>query len=141
MGRLAAFFVTLAAVVLLAGCDTEVKYSCLTFSDVGFGPAQETWQCFDRSDHDQATPHVTLLRLEGSSDGFGEVSVSDTTHPAAFGIDGLNRRWNFGCDERDGAYPYAFIIKPDGAGLYYNFRPSTDGTATPSDLFDCLMLP
>ena len=47
MGRLAAFFVTLAATLLLAGCDTndtlivldedEVKYSCLTFSDVGFG--------------------------------------------------------------------------------------------------------
>ena len=24
---------------------------------------------------------------------------------------------------------------------YNNFRPSTDGTATPSDLFDCVMAP
>ena len=147
MRKLATLF-GLAAVVVLAGCDTNethVAYDedlavdhCLSFANLGSGPVRETWQCFDTIDHNQLTPLVTLTRLGGSSDGFGEVSVGDTTHPAHFRIDGLNWRWNFGCLE-DGAYPYSFLIEPDGSGLYYNFRPSTDGRADPSDFYDCVM--
>ena len=145
--RLAAVFGAMA-VLLLAGCDGDilhshrtVGYRCLSFADVGFGPVRETWQCFDRFERVRSGPLVTLTRLGGDSDGYGEVSVADETHPAAFRVQGIDRRWNFGCDERDTAYPFAFVIKPDGTGLYYNFRPSTDGTATPSDLFDCVMMP
>ena len=149
MKRIAALF-GMVAVVLLAGCDTNeihVAYdddvavdNCLSSADLGFGPVRETWQCFDTLDRHQATPLVTLTRLGGSSNGFGEVSVGDTTHPAHFRIDGLNWRWNFGCLE-DGAYPYSFLIEPDGSGLYYNFRPSTDGRADPSEFYDCVTAP
>ena len=120
-----------------------VMYSdlCPTFSDVDFGALRETWQCFDTFDRNQTRVLVTLTRLGGASDGFGEVSVGDTIHPAIFRIDGLDWRWNFGCNESDGRFDYSFIIEPDGTGLYYNFSASTDGTAKPSDLFDCLMLP
>ena len=135
-----------AALLLLAGCSVEsIEYEerdgCLTFAHVGDGPVRETWQCFDRFDRVRTKPLVTLTRLGGDSDAYGEVSVADETHPAAFRVHGLDWRWDFGCDERDTAYPFAFVIEPDGTGLYYNFRPSGDGTATPSDVFDCLMLP
>lgn len=148
--RLAALVVALMAVVLLASCDTDttiivrdegLRYGCLTFSDVGSGPVQETWQCFDRFDRAQVRPLVTLTRLGDVSDGYGEVTVADETHPARFRIAGLDWRWDFGCDERDPAYPYAFVIEPDGSGLYYDFTASTDGTARPSDFFDCLLAP
>ena len=40
-------------------------------------------------------------------------------------------------NKRRGAYPYVFIIKPDGTGLYYDI--SIDKTKA-SDTFQCLML-
>ena len=140
-----ALFVAFAA-LLLTGCSTESieyekRYGCLTFAHIGDGPVRETWQCFDRFESVRTRPLVTLTRLGGDSDGYGEVSVADETHPAVFRVYGIDWRWDFGCDERDTAYPFAFAIEPDGTGLYYNFRPSTDGTAKPSDLFDCVMLP
>ena len=111
-------FVT-AAVLLLAGCDTErtrIVYGrddvhdedeerqfCPTFSGVNFDSIREIWQCFDTFDRNQGKVLVTLTRLEGVSDGFGEVSVGDTTHPATFRINGIDWRWDFGCDERDAA--------------------------------------
>lgn len=145
--RLAALF-GVAAVVILAGCHTDeihIDYDgdvavdrCLSFADIGSGPVRETWRCFDTLDRHRTMPLVTLTRLGGGSYGFGEVFVGDTTHPADFRVDGLNWRWNFGCTE-DGAYPYSFIIEPDGTGLYYNFRPSADGRADPSEFYDCEM--
>ena len=150
VGRLAALFVTLAAVALLAGCDSgdtliirdgDERYGCLTFAHVGFGPVRETWECFDPFDHNRTTPLVTLTRLGGVSEGYGEVYVAGEVHPAAFEIRGLNWRWDFGCNEREATYPDAFVLAPDGVGLYYDFRPSDDGTAEPRDRYACLMAP
>ena len=141
MKRCASLFVGLA-VLLLVGCDTEVSYRCLSFADVGFGPVRETWRCYDRFEPVRTRPLVTLLRLGGGSDGFGEVSVAGTAdHPASFLIQGISRRWNFGCDEEEGAYPFSFVIEPDGTGLYYDFTASTDGRADPRDFYDCVMAP
>ena len=47
--------------------------------------------------------------------------VGCITHLASFEIAGLNPRWDFGYDENLDRYLYAFIIKPDGTGLYYDF--------------------
>jgi len=30
-----------------------------------------------------------------------------------------------------------FLIQPDGTGLYYDFSRSTDGTARPSQTYQC----
>jgi hypothetical protein len=46
--------------------------------------------------------------------------------------EGLDRRWDFG---QWGSY--AFVIKPDGTGLYYDFTMSKDGTANASDIYEC----
>ena len=53
MRSLAALFVTAAAVLLLAGCDTDeihIDYDgdvavdrCLSFADIGSGSVRETW--------------------------------------------------------------------------------------------------
>jgi len=38
---------------------------------------------------------------------------------------------------RDGIekYRYAFVIEPDGTGLYYDFSTSEDGTAKPRGIY------
>ena len=99
------------------------------------------WQCFATSDYNKTTALFTLTRVRSGSGEFGEVSVAGTTYSASFRIAGLNRRWNFGYDESEDGYPYAFVIKPDGTGLYYDFSTTSDGTASPRDFFECLMSP
>ena len=69
----------------------------------------ETWRCFDATDFNRTNGLLTLSRLENG----GEVSIAGTTHPAAFEVEGLNRRWDFGLDD-DGTFDYMFLIEPGG---------------------------
>ena len=103
--------------------------------------AKAIWRCFAMSDYNKTTALFTLTRVRGSNGDFGEVSVAGTTHLASFEIAGLNRRWDFGYDEIKESYLYAFVIEPDGTGLYLDFSTSSDGTAKPRNLFKCLMSP
>lgn len=102
---------------------------------------RENWRCFALSDYDKRTPLFSLIRFRTGAQDFGEVSVAGVSYLASFEIAGLNRRWDFGGNESSDGYPYAFVIKPDGTGLYFDFSTSSDGTAKASDLFRCLMSP
>ena len=57
-----------------------------------------------------------------------------------FQVSGLELRWDFGLDD-DGNYEHAFVIQPDGTGLYCDFSRSTGGTARPSQTFKCEQSP
>ena len=102
---------------------------------------EETWQCFAMNDYNKTTTLSTLTRVKSGSEEFGEVAFASVTHPALFRIAGLNRRWDFGYNESKDGFHYAFVIKPDGTGLYYDFSTSSDGTAKASHEFHCLMSP
>lgn len=126
--------------------DAEATKWYRLAADQGHEEAQdvlkgEIWRCFATSDYNNKTALFTLGRKRMGSSEFGRVLVASTTQRASFRIAGLNRRWNFGDDESGDSYPYAFIIKPDGTGLYYDFSTSADGTANASDSFNCLMSP
>ena len=99
----------------------------------------EIWRCFEPYDRGKTTL-LTLTRLT-QLEGLGQVSSAGVTHSAAFRVGGLDLRWNFGLDAKDGSYDYALVIQPDGSGLYYDFSRSTDGTATPSQTFQCEQSP
>jgi hypothetical protein len=48
--------------------------------------------------------------------------------------DGLNHRWDWGPNKND----YAFVIKPDGVGLYYDFTVVPKGEPTKArDVYRC----
>jgi len=53
---------------------------------------------------------------------------------ARFSRQGLDLRWDWGSDGANG-YNYAFVIQPDGTGLYYDFSTSTDGKAKPREFY------
>ena len=132
---------------LVAGCDGDILHShdtdgyrCLSFVDVGRGPVRETWQCYDRLERVRTRPLVILTRLGGLSDGYGEVYVGAEVQPAAFRVQGIDRRWDFGCNERERTYPFSFVIEPDGSGLYYHFLRG-ERTTSASDFYDCEMAP
>ena len=117
------------------GIDADALEVFRTFSGT------ETWQCFKLFDRDKATPLLTLIRMriEGK-DLIGEVSVAGTSHMAQFQVAGLNRRWDWGCDEKTGCR-YAFSIRPDDTGTFYDFSVSDDGRAKPSQVFECQLSP
>lgn len=52
----------------------------------------------------------------------------------------LDRRWDWGCAEKTGCR-YAFGIRPDGTGKFYDFSVSDDGRAKPSQIFECRLSP
>ena len=93
----------------------------------------------------------------------GQVSVAGVTHKASFRIEGLDRRWYFGWDVLEDRLEdlgkgsdfedlakvmedvikanYAFIIRPDGWGGYYDLSLLEYGeTRTkPSQVFKCVL--
>lgn len=101
----------------------------------------ETWHCFKLFDRNKATALFTLIRMRiGGKDFMGEVSVAGTSHVAEFQVAGLDRRWDWGCDEKTGCR-YAFGISPDNIGKFYDFSVSDDGRAKPSQVFECQLSP
>jgi len=101
----------------------------------------ETWYCFKLFDRNKATAPVTLFRMRiGGKDFMGEVLVAGTAHIAQFQVAGLNRRWDWGCDEKTGCR-YAFSVRPDDTGAFYDFSVSDDGRAKPSQVFECQLSP
>ena len=96
----------------------------------------ETWRCYGLRDFDKNSVLVELTRVTaaGETQGFGQISVAGVTHHALFRITGFDRRWDFGKDLK-----YAFIIKPDGRGAYYDFSLLEEGETTkPNELYDCV---
>ena len=121
------------------GPDTLAVLRTLTF---GKGKQQtETWHCFKLFDRNKAKALFTLVRMRiGGKDFMGEVSVAGTSHVAGFQVAGLNRRWDWGCNEKTGCR-YAFGISPDNIGKFYDFSVSDDGRAKPSQVFECQLSP
>ena len=121
--------VAMAITVGLVGCVPPVPPA----TDAGSGE----WRCFDRS----ADSPVTLVAL---SEATGEVTAAGQTHEAEFKVSGINRRWDWGWSvdlgDASGAYRYAFVITPDGTGLYYDFAldDDNDGLVKQRDSFKCV---
>ncbi len=121
-------FSILAGFFLVATFGLQAQESSVTTA--------EKWRCFDFWDSNKETVLVKLTRAKknGEDLGYGEVSVAGVNHRARFQVSGINRRWDFG----DGG-DYAFIIKPDGSGGYYDFSNVKYGDETgPRQFFNCV---
>lgn len=97
----------------------------------------ETWNCKDRFQ-----PSETLLVAkiyEGRK--FGELEVAGITHTAEFRIAGIERRWNFEPDEKNGSYVYSLVILPNGSADYYDFSyASPEEAVAPRVFFECTQI-
>lgn len=100
----------------------------------------EGWMCYAGNDENKIKPAITLIYAKNNrGEEFALVQAAGAEHPASFKVAGIHRRWDFGYDESEGSYLYAFIIKTDGTGLYYDF--SFRGRARASDVFACEIIP
>lgn len=112
-----------AGLAMLAGVAWTASPEVDTQTDAEF------WACYDysASGEVQGGPIVELARgLDGteSDEGFVEV-VGAGIQLGDFAVEGLDRTWRFG-RYRDGiSKSYAFLISPDGTGLYFD-RNNTD---------------
>ena len=111
--------------------DRQLNLNGYPFSETDFGGV-ERWYAVDKYNYDSIVDEVLFQvgYFRGNHKGFVLYENGTTGDEALFSRQGLNLRWDWG----DG-YKYAFIIKPDGTGLYYDFSASKDGTAKPSGIY------
>jgi hypothetical protein len=85
-----------------------------------------SWYCRDFVDDDRILVEVGFFgdpALEGV--GFILYDGGYSGKSTHYNRKGLEHRWDWGPDGTD----YAFVIQPDGTGLYYDFSSVPDGTS------------
>jgi hypothetical protein len=94
----------------------------------------ERWICKDA----YTSAWTTIVTAEVLESKFsGLVMVAGTEHEARYQVKGFNRRWDFGLTDDD-TYDYAFILKPNGDGIYYDFSSAAAGEVVqPSQFLTC----
>jgi len=110
----------------------------------------QTWNCYDALDtyrHKKPRlPKDSLIRLKNIEAYSNLAMISlrgNISHIAKSSIAGFDRRWDFplhvneDSTYKDSAYKYAFIIEPDGTGIYYDFTTSEDGKASGGAIYKC----
>lgn len=98
----------------------------------------EGWVCYAENDERKVEPALVLVYVVSNrGEVFASVKAAGVEHSASFKVAGIHRRWDFGYDESEDAYLYAFVIKANGTGLYYDFSFSTRDRVRASDVFAC----
>lgn len=123
--------IVLAVFLAAAGCAGPAKQAKPT-KQAKPKSRKEIWHCYDGS-----TWAFNLIRNRETGAARVYVAMADTMHEAAYSVEGINRRWDFG---RVGgvAYRYAIILKTDGMARYFDFvHADSTGMAKPRDSFKC----
>lgn len=90
------------------------------------------WQSLTKAKLDASKPEVLVVLTRWRDKPGGLVWASGNSWTADYGVEGINRRWEF-----DGRR-YAFILQPNGVALYYDFAfAGDDGKAESRDAFQC----
>ncbi len=103
----------------------------LIFCSAANSKEVEAWACKDLI---QPGGDVLVTATVEEGRKTGTIYVAGVTHKARFEVEGFDRRWDFG-PLRDSSFRYAFIIKPNGDGAYYDF--GTDKKTKPSNFMKC----
>ena len=89
--------------------------------------AEPSWNCVDK--HSYPKPTKPIVKAWTYTEYFsdsghiynGMIEANEIRKPALYKQEGLEHRWNFDLNESEGDFDAAFVIKPDGTGLYYYF--------------------
>ena len=105
-----------------------------TFSEDELGRIT-SWRCVDYIGGNQTLVEVGYFsKPDYLGVGFILYDGSYSGKPTVYRKEEINHRWDWGADNDN----YAFIIKPDGTGIYIDFSSgSVDGRKTPDDIYKC----
>ena len=92
----------------------------------------EVWEC--RKFLDDNWKSILAKATVDSGRASGTITVAGVTWYTDYQVQGFNRRWDFG--PKDHPTRYAFVIKPDGTGLYYDFE-TEEHLTTASIVMEC----
>jgi hypothetical protein len=93
-----------------------------------------SWECEEFIEGGPTLVEVGFFDLSGYPIGFILFDGGDRGSYAYYQRAGLDHRWDWGPNVND----YAFVISPDGTGLYYDFSAVRDGgTTSASEVFEC----
>ena len=94
-----------------------------------------SWRCSDYVNGGRTLVEVgTFENARLSEFGFILYDGGDTGETTLYQRKGINQRWDWGPSKKE----YAFIIKPDGTGLFYDFSSVANGaTASPDEVYLC----
>lgn len=107
-------------------------FLAVTFAAAPLAGYPEGWECKDLMG---SWDKVLVTAVVNDDRQSGQIFVAGVTHDAAYSVEGFDRRWSFGLTSVGSSYKYAFVIRPDGKGLYYDFQGGD--TAKPSEFMDC----
>ena len=94
-----------------------------------------SWRCKDFVYSSGILVEVGIFANADMSDvGFVLYDRGNSGSLTQYHRQGLNHRWDWG----PGGSDYAFIVKPDGTGLYYDFSSVPSGEETKAkDVYKC----
>ena len=105
----------------------------LILSGAVFG---QTFECRDswRAIFDENAP-VLVVATINKDERTGKIKVAGKSFETQYELEGLDHRWDWGSNEEDDGYNYAFVIQPDGDGAYFNF--GYEDLTTADQVFTC----
>ena len=81
---------------------------------------EERWTCCVHQVGVHCPNAVDVILTADRHKNFGVIKFGDISHKTHFYIDGFSRRWGWQSNAIKG-YEYAFIIRPNLIGFYYDF--------------------
>jgi hypothetical protein len=99
-----------------------------TFSEDELGRIT-SWRCVDYIRGNQTLVEVGFFSKPDYL-GVGFILYGE---PTVYRREGINHRWDWRADD----YDYAFIIKPDGTGLYIDFSVTENEVEKPDERYKC----
>lgn len=144
MKQISTTIAILSATLLLASCapippSTPSKPRLIVLENGTYNEADlgrfSSWRC-NGEDSDKGTLIEVGLFTNADLNGVGFI-LYDGSHSGQttkYRREGINQRWDWGPTNVE----FAFIIKPDGTGFYYDFSASFEGVPVKAkDVYEC----
>ena len=139
MNKLRIIAVSIVIVLFASSCSTvpsatpsgprSIILNGETYSETDLGKFS-SWRCNDYVYNTDTLVEVgSFIDPDFQGSGFILYDGGYSGESTIYRRKGINHRWDWGPNGND----YAFVIKPDGTGLFYDFSPVPEGETVKAD--------